>query len=84
MYFYAALVFLICLTVHLCSIPETSLPDIKVESKVLLKVAKPYQYGSTEKVKNGYFKSGYNEIHLLSQQRKSTEKQGIQVIMLLF
>ncbi|KAJ6656122.1 hypothetical protein lerEdw1_004173 [Lerista edwardsae] len=79
MYFYAALVFLICLTVHLCSIPETSLPNIKVESKVLLTVANPYQYGSIEKVTNGYFKSGYNEIQLLSQQRKSTEKESIQV-----
>ncbi|XP_061463414.1 LOW QUALITY PROTEIN: membrane-associated transporter protein [Rhineura floridana] len=78
MFFYAALVFLICLTVHLCSIPETSLA-IKVESEALLKAAPPYQYGSIGKVKNDYLNSGYNEIGILSQQGKPTIKQDIQV-----
>nr|XP_034956539.1 membrane-associated transporter protein isoform X2 [Zootoca vivipara] len=78
MFFYAALVFLICLTVHLCSIPETSLAD-KVESEALLKTAEPYPYGSIGKVKNGYFNSGYNEIRVLSQQGKPTLKEDIQV-----
>ncbi|XP_062984753.1 membrane-associated transporter protein isoform X2 [Elgaria multicarinata webbii] len=74
MFFYAALVFLICLTVHLCSIPETSLTSIKVP-----KSSKPYQYGSIGKVKNGYFNSGYNEIRVLSQQGKPTIKEDNQV-----
>ncbi|XP_033020446.1 membrane-associated transporter protein isoform X1 [Lacerta agilis] len=78
MFFYAALVFLICLTVHLCSIPETSLAD-KVESEALLKTAEPYPYGSIGKVKNGYFNSGYNEIRVLSRQGKPTLKEDIQV-----
>ncbi|XP_053264892.1 membrane-associated transporter protein [Podarcis raffonei] len=78
MFFYAALVFLICLTVHLCSIPETSLTD-KVESEALLKTAEPYPYGSIGKVKNGYFNSGYNEIRVLSRQGKPTLKEDIQV-----
>ncbi|CAI5787708.1 Uncharacterized protein PODLI_1B005725 [Podarcis lilfordi] len=78
MFFYAALVFLICLIVHLCSIPETSLAD-KVESEALLKTAEPYPYGSIGKVKNGYFNSGYNEIRVLSRQGKPTLKEDIQV-----
>ncbi|KAJ7335071.1 hypothetical protein JRQ81_013012 [Phrynocephalus forsythii] len=79
MFFYAALVFLICLTVHLCSIPETSLSTIQVESKSLLKASQPYEYGSIEKVKNGYFKPEYNEIRLLSHQGKPTRNEDIQV-----
>ncbi|KAF7243896.1 Membrane-associated transporter protein [Varanus komodoensis] len=79
MFFYAALVFLICLTVHLCSIPETSLTSNKAESEVLSKAPKPYQYGSIGKVGNGYFNSGYNEIQILSQKGKSTIKEDIQV-----
>lgn len=80
MFFYAALVFLICLTVHLCSIPETSLSNIQVESKALLKTSPPYEYGSIDKVKNGYFKSGYNEIRVLSRQEKPARKADVQVI----
>nr|XP_020662774.1 membrane-associated transporter protein [Pogona vitticeps] len=79
MFFYAALVFLICLTVHLCSIPETSLSTLPVESKALLKASQPYEYGSIEKAKNGYFKSGYNEIRMLSHQGQPTRKADIQV-----
>ncbi|XP_054843150.1 membrane-associated transporter protein [Eublepharis macularius] len=79
MFFYAALVFLICLTVHLCSIPEASLATVSVESKHLLKTAKPYQYGSIGTVKNGYFKNGYDEIRTLSQQGKPSEKRDAQV-----
>uniref|UniRef100_A0A8D0KCG9 Solute carrier family 45 member 2 n=1 Tax=Salvator merianae TaxID=96440 RepID=A0A8D0KCG9_SALMN len=78
MFFYAALVFLICLIVHLCSIPETSL-TVKAESDVLLKASQAYQYGSIGKVKNGYFNSGYNEIKISSQQGKPTVKEDIQV-----
>ncbi|XP_042305787.1 membrane-associated transporter protein isoform X2 [Sceloporus undulatus] len=79
MFFYAALVFLICLTVHLCSIPEVSLTTIKVKSKALLKASKPQQYGSLGKVKNGYFNSGYSEIQIVSQQGKPIINKDIQV-----
>ncbi|XP_077203053.1 membrane-associated transporter protein isoform X4 [Paroedura picta] len=78
MFFYAALVFLICLTVHLCSIPEASLAIISEESKHPLNTAKPYQYGSIGTVKNGYFKKDYKEIQTLSQQGKQSEKQEAQ------
>uniref|UniRef100_A0A8D2L561 Solute carrier family 45 member 2 n=1 Tax=Varanus komodoensis TaxID=61221 RepID=A0A8D2L561_VARKO len=63
MFFYAALVFLICLTVHLCSIPETSLTSNKAESEVLSKAPKPYQYGSIGKVGNGYFNTDLSGNH---------------------
>ncbi|XP_062828574.1 membrane-associated transporter protein isoform X2 [Anolis carolinensis] len=79
MFFYAALVFLICLTVHLCSIPEISLTTTKAKSKALLNASKPQQYGSLGKVKNGYFNSGYNEIQIVSQERKLHIKKDIQV-----
>ncbi|XP_060092078.1 membrane-associated transporter protein isoform X2 [Heteronotia binoei] len=79
MFFYAALVFLICLTVHLCSIPEASLAIASVESKHLLNTAKPYQYGSIGTVKDGYFKKVYTETQTLSQQGKLSEKRDTQV-----
>ncbi|XP_048358707.1 membrane-associated transporter protein isoform X2 [Sphaerodactylus townsendi] len=79
MFFYAALVFLICLTVHLCSIPEASLATVSVESKQLLNAAKPYQYGSVGTAKNGYLKNGYKEIQTLPQQRRLSGKQDVQV-----
>uniref|UniRef100_A0A8D0HIS2 Solute carrier family 45 member 2 n=1 Tax=Sphenodon punctatus TaxID=8508 RepID=A0A8D0HIS2_SPHPU len=77
MFFYAALVFLICLTVHLCSIPEA--PLIDENAKLLLKLGKPYQYGSIGNIKNGYFKAGYTEIRTLSELEKSTERPDAQV-----
>ncbi|XP_067320741.1 membrane-associated transporter protein [Anolis sagrei] len=79
MFFYAALVFLICLTVHLCSIPEVSLTTTKAKSKALLNASKPQQYGSLGKVKNGYFNTGYNEIQIVSQEKKLSIKKDIQV-----
>ncbi|KAH0627871.1 hypothetical protein JD844_008409 [Phrynosoma platyrhinos] len=78
MFFYAALVFLICLTVHLCSIPEVSPTTVKVKPKALLKASNPQQYGSLGKVKNGYFNSGYSEIRIVSQQVKPIIKKDIQ------
>ncbi|XP_030047985.1 membrane-associated transporter protein [Microcaecilia unicolor] len=53
-FFFAALVFILCITLHLCSIPETPLKGSKEESKLLLKHDEFYQYGSVEQVKNGY------------------------------
>uniref|UniRef100_A0A8C8RNL6 Solute carrier family 45 member 2 n=1 Tax=Pelusios castaneus TaxID=367368 RepID=A0A8C8RNL6_9SAUR len=70
MFIIAALVFLICLTVHLCSIPEAPLRDDNTETKPLVKMDDPYEYGSIEKVKNGYLKSGYAGIKTLSELGK--------------
>ncbi|XP_043402923.1 membrane-associated transporter protein isoform X2 [Chelonia mydas] len=75
----AALVFLICLTVHLCSIPEAPLRDDSTETKLLLKVDGPSEYGSIESVNNGYLKPGYAEKKTLSELGKSTETPQTQV-----
>ncbi|KAM7165576.1 membrane-associated transporter protein [Macrochelys suwanniensis] len=75
----AALVFLICLTVHLCSIPEAPLRDDSTETKLLLKEDGPSQYGSIESINNGYLKPGYAEKKTLSELEKSSETPQIQV-----
>ncbi|XP_074850426.1 membrane-associated transporter protein [Carettochelys insculpta] len=79
MFVIAALVFLICLTVHLCSIPEASLRDDSTETKLLLKMDEPREYGSTENVKNGYLNPGYTEKKTLSELGKSRKTPDIQV-----
>ncbi|XP_053889212.1 membrane-associated transporter protein isoform X1 [Malaclemys terrapin pileata] len=79
MFIIAALVFLICLTVHLCSIPEAPLRDDSTETKLLLKVDGPSEYGSIESVNNGYLKPGYAEKKILSELGKSTETPQTQV-----
>ncbi|XP_050769306.1 membrane-associated transporter protein [Gymnogyps californianus] len=57
-FFFAALVFLICLTVHLRSIPEVPLRYENEETKFLLEVTESYKYSSIEEeIKNGYLKS---------------------------
>ncbi|XP_039946265.1 membrane-associated transporter protein isoform X2 [Hirundo rustica] len=57
-FFFAALVFIICLTLHLCSIPEVPLRYEKEEAKFLLEVTEPHKYNSIqEEIKNGYLKS---------------------------
>ncbi|XP_015470995.1 membrane-associated transporter protein isoform X3 [Parus major] len=62
-FFFAALVFIICLTVHLCSIPEVPLRYENEETKFLLEVTEPHKYNSTEEeIKNGYLKSTCSEI----------------------
>ncbi|XP_006019182.1 membrane-associated transporter protein [Alligator sinensis] len=78
-FFIAALVFLICLTVHLCSIPEAPLRDANAETKLLLKLDEPYEYGSIVKVKNSYLESGYAEIRTLPDLGKSTETPHTEV-----
>ncbi|NXC42876.1 S45A2 protein, partial [Penelope pileata] len=50
----SALVFLICLTVHLRSIPEVPLKYNNEERKHLLEVTEPYKYSSIEEIRNGY------------------------------
>uniref|UniRef100_A0A8C3JPT1 Alpha-methylacyl-CoA racemase n=1 Tax=Calidris pygmaea TaxID=425635 RepID=A0A8C3JPT1_9CHAR len=62
-FFFAALVFLICLTVHLRSIPEVPLRYENEEEKFLLEVTRSYKYRSIEEeLKNGYLKSTSTEI----------------------
>ncbi|KFQ61819.1 membrane-associated transporter protein [Pelecanus crispus] len=62
-FFLTALVFLICLTVHLHSIPEVPLRYENEETKFLLEVTGSYKYRSIEEeIKNGYLKSTCTEI----------------------
>ncbi|XP_062468877.1 membrane-associated transporter protein isoform X1 [Pezoporus occidentalis] len=62
-FFFAALVLLICLAVHLRSIPEVPLRYENEESKFLLDVTESYKYSSIEEeIKNGYLKSTCTEI----------------------
>lgn len=57
-FFFAALVLLICLTVHLYSIPEVPLRNENEETKLLLEVTGSYKYSSIEEeLKKSDFKS---------------------------
>ncbi|NXO09191.1 S45A2 protein, partial [Oriolus oriolus] len=70
-FFFAALVFVICLTVHLCSIPEVPLRYENEEAKFLLEVTEPHQYNSIEEeIKNGYLKSTCAEIKAAAKPGK--------------
>uniref|UniRef100_A0A8C6JW82 Uncharacterized protein n=1 Tax=Melopsittacus undulatus TaxID=13146 RepID=A0A8C6JW82_MELUD len=70
-FFFAALVLLICLAVHLRSIPEVPLRYENEESKFLLDVAESYKYSSIEEeIKNGYLKSTCMEIKAEAKPEK--------------
>ncbi|NXH37186.1 S45A2 protein, partial [Myiagra hebetior] len=70
-FFFAALVFIICLTIHLCSIPEVPLRHENEEAKFLLEVTESYQYNSIEEeIKNGYLKSTCAEIKAAAKPGK--------------
>ncbi|NWS61366.1 S45A2 protein, partial [Chunga burmeisteri] len=70
-FFFAALVFLICLIVHLCSIPEVPLRYENEETKFLLEVTESYKYSSIEEeIKNGYLKSTCTEIKAAAKPGK--------------
>ncbi|XP_027491147.1 membrane-associated transporter protein isoform X3 [Corapipo altera] len=72
-FLFAALVFIICLTVHLCSIPEVPLRYKNEEAKFLLEVTEPHKYNSTEEeIKNGYLKSTCTEIKTAAKPGKCT------------
>ncbi|XP_032531584.1 membrane-associated transporter protein isoform X3 [Chiroxiphia lanceolata] len=72
-FLFAALVFVICLTVHLCSIPEVPLRYKNEEAKFLLEVTEPHKYNSTEEeIKNGYLKSTCTEIKAAAKPGKCT------------
>ncbi|NWH68907.1 S45A2 protein, partial [Geococcyx californianus] len=71
-FFFAALVFLICLTIHLRSIPEVPLRYENEETKFLLEVTESYKYSSIEEeIKNGYLKSTCTEIKTVAKPGKS-------------
>ncbi|KGL73542.1 Membrane-associated transporter protein, partial [Tinamus guttatus] len=72
MFFFAALVFLVCLVVHLCSIPEVPLRYESEETKFLLEVDELRQYKSIEEIKNGYLKSACSEIKATPKPTKSS------------
>ncbi|NXP35775.1 S45A2 protein, partial [Leiothrix lutea] len=70
-FFFAALVFIICLTLHLCSIPEIPLRYEKEEAKFLLEVTEPHKYNSIEEeIKNGYLKSTCTEVKAAAKPGK--------------
>ncbi|NXU31956.1 S45A2 protein, partial [Thalassarche chlororhynchos] len=67
-FLFAALVFLICLTVHLRSIPEVPLRYENEETTFLLE---SYKYSSIEEdIKNGYLKSTHTEIKAAAKRGK--------------
>uniref|UniRef100_H0YUN5 Solute carrier family 45 member 2 n=1 Tax=Taeniopygia guttata TaxID=59729 RepID=H0YUN5_TAEGU len=72
-FFFAALVFIICLTIHLCSIPEVPLKYENEEAKFLLEVTEPHKYSSIEEeIKNGHLKSTCTEIKAAAKPGKCT------------
>ncbi|NWR66904.1 S45A2 protein, partial [Bucorvus abyssinicus] len=72
-FFFAALVFLICLTIHLRSIPEDTLRCENEEKKLLLEVTESYKYSSIEEeIKRGHLKSTCTEIKAASKPGKCT------------
>ncbi|XP_075596434.1 membrane-associated transporter protein isoform X2 [Balearica regulorum gibbericeps] len=85
-FFFAALVFLICLTVHLRSIPEVPLRYENEETKFLLEVTESYKYSSIEEeIKNGYLKSTCAEIKAAAgkcaDQRRMTLKSLLKMLL---
>ncbi|NWQ70570.1 S45A2 protein, partial [Neopipo cinnamomea] len=72
-FLFAALVFIICLTVHLCSIPEVPLRYKNEEAKFLLEVTEPHTYSSIEEeIRNGYLQSTCTEIKAAAKPGKCT------------
>ncbi|NWH80722.1 S45A2 protein, partial [Piaya cayana] len=70
-FFFAALVFVICLTIHLRSIPEVPLRYENGETEILLEVTKSYKYSSIEEeIKNGCLKSTCTEIKTAAKPKK--------------
>lgn len=70
-FFFAAIVFLGCLTVHLRSIPEVPLRYENEETTFLLEVTKSYKYSSIEEeINNGYLKSSCTGIKAVAKPGK--------------
>ncbi|XP_075438480.1 membrane-associated transporter protein-like [Ascaphus truei] len=85
MFLFSALVFLLLLAVHLCSIPEVPLEDERMETNLLLKHDELSTYGSTEKAPNVFFKPRENKRRSISQlEENRIEDTKLQVIGDLF
>ncbi|OXB66714.1 hypothetical protein ASZ78_013105 [Callipepla squamata] len=67
----SALVFLICLIIHLRSIPEVPLTYGNEETKLLLEATEPYKYSSIEEIKNGYLPC--TDLNDTSKPKKDTD-----------
>lgn len=73
----SALVFLICLIVHLRSIPEVPLRYDNEETKLLLEVTEPYKYSSIEEIKKGYLSC--TDLNATSKLKKGTDTSCTEV-----
>ncbi|XP_009980849.1 PREDICTED: membrane-associated transporter protein [Tauraco erythrolophus] len=83
-FFFAALVFLTCLTVHLHSIPEVPLRYENEETKFLLEVTESYKYSSIEEeIKNSYLKSTCTEIKAAAEPGKYADQRRMTLKSLL-
>ncbi|XP_063036752.1 membrane-associated transporter protein isoform X2 [Melospiza melodia melodia] len=72
-FFFSALVLIICLTVHLCSIPEVPLRYENEEAKFLLEETEPHRYHSIEEeIRNGHLKPTCMEIKAAAKPGKCT------------
>ncbi|XP_053782821.1 membrane-associated transporter protein isoform X2 [Desmodus rotundus] len=94
MFFFSALVLILCLIVHLCSIPEAPLRDAAKHSLPQQAPQDPplssdrmYKYGSVEKVKNGYIipelamQGGKNKNPAEQTQRTMTMKSLLRALI---
>uniref|UniRef100_F6X9M6 Solute carrier family 45 member 2 n=1 Tax=Equus caballus TaxID=9796 RepID=F6X9M6_HORSE len=77
MFFFSALMLTLCVVIHLCSIPEAPLRDVAKDippqqdsQDPLLSSDRMYEYGSIEKVKNGYINP-----EMVLQGEKTTNTQ---------
>ncbi|XP_019592819.2 membrane-associated transporter protein isoform X2 [Rhinolophus sinicus] len=81
MFFFSTLVLTSCFTIHLCSIPEAPLRDVakdilpqRAPRDLPLSSDRLYEYGSIEKVKNGYV---HPELEVQGVETKNpTEQTG--------
>ncbi|XP_004422769.1 PREDICTED: membrane-associated transporter protein isoform X1 [Ceratotherium simum simum] len=79
MFFFSALVLTLSFIIHLCSIPEAPLRDVAKDippqqgpQDLPLSLDKMYEYGSIEKVKNGYINP---EMALQGEKNKNAAEQ---------
>ncbi|NXI74309.1 S45A2 protein, partial [Anseranas semipalmata] len=79
----SALVFLICLTVHLRSIPEVPLRYNKEETKFLLEVTEPNKYSSIEEIRNGYVTCTEINATTKPKKRAATSRTEVSAEMIL-
>ncbi|KAM5328963.1 membrane-associated transporter protein isoform 2-T2 [Glossophaga mutica] len=94
MFFFSALVLILCFIIHLCSIPEAPLRDAAKDSLPQQASQHPplssdrmYEYGSIEKVKNGYVnpelvtQGGKNKNPAEQTQRRMTIKSLLRALI---